>query len=155
MMRYGGTVLSVADIAAARRFYEELFGLEVWQDYGIDVAFTCGLVLQQHFGRLVGLSEECVLSRPCNMELYFEEEDFDGFLERLKRYPRIEWLGEPVEHAWGQRVVRFYDPDGHLVEVGEAMFMVARRFLASGMTPEAVSVRIDVSVGDVRNLLGT
>lgn len=51
-------------------------------------------------------------------------------------------------------MVRFYNPDGHLVEVDEAMRMVARRFLASGMTPEAVSVRMDVSVGDLRKLLG-
>ena len=44
------TVLAVADIATARKFYEELFGLEVWQDYGINVSFTCGLALQQAFG---------------------------------------------------------------------------------------------------------
>ena len=48
------TVLAVADIATARKFYEELFGLEVWQDYGINVSFTCGLALQQAFGWLVG-----------------------------------------------------------------------------------------------------
>ena len=56
------TVLAVADIAAARKFYEELFGLEVWQDYGINVSFTCGLALQQAFGWLVGLPEERIVT---------------------------------------------------------------------------------------------
>jgi len=26
-----------------------------------------------------------------------------------------------MEHSWGQRVVRFYDPDGNLIEVGTPM----------------------------------
>ena len=52
------------------------------------------------------------------MELCFETEDLDHFLEQLRRYPGAERLGDVVEHGWGQRVVRFYDLDGHLVEVG-------------------------------------
>ena len=44
-MKYVGTVLAVADVHAARAFYEGLFGLEVYQDYGINVSFTCGLSL--------------------------------------------------------------------------------------------------------------
>ena len=44
-MKYTAVVLSVADVKAARGFYEDLFGLEVCQDYGINVSFTCGLSL--------------------------------------------------------------------------------------------------------------
>ena len=51
-----------------------------------------------------------------------------------------------MEHGWGQRVVRFYDPDGHIIEVGEDLKMVIRRFLAAGMTMEEVSVKMDASV---------
>ena len=57
------------------------------------------------------------------------------------------------EHSWGQRVVRFYDLDGHIVEVGEDMKMVVNRFLASGMTMEEVSIRMDVSIEDLAKLL--
>ena len=53
----------------------------------------------------------------------------------------------------GRRVVRFYDPDGHLIEVGEDMGMVVRRFLASGQTLEEVSARMDVSAADLEKLL--
>lgn len=87
------------------------------------------------------------------MELCFETEDLDHFLEQLRRYPGAERLGDVVEHGWGQRVVRFYDLDGHLVEVGEDMGMVVRRFLRSGMTMEEVSDRMDVSMGDLEKLL--
>lgn len=147
------TVLSVADVNAARAFYEDLFGMEVYQDYGINVAFTCGLSLQQRFDWLVGVPGEAVLSKPNNMELSFEEEDFDGFLEKLKKYPRLEYLGDVKEHNWGQRVIRFYDLDGHIVEVGEEMKMVVNRFLISGMTMEEVSKKMDVSIEDLEKLL--
>ena len=117
------------------------------------VAFTCGLALQQAFGWLVGLPEERIAKRPNNMEICFEEPDFDGFLKRLERFPGIDRLGTVTEQGWGQRVVRFYDPDGHIIEVGEEMKTVIERFLATGMTLEEVSVRTDVSVGDLTKLL--
>ena len=141
-MKYVGTVLAVADVHAARAFYEGLFGLEVYQDYGINVSFTCGLSLQQE-----------IVQRPNNVELCFEETDFDAFLEKLQAYPDLTVLGGVREHSWGQRVIRFYDPDGHIIEVGENMAMVVRRFLAAGMTMEEVSVRMDVSIGDLNRLL--
>ncbi len=152
-MKYSCTVISVADICAARKFYEELFGLEVFQDYGKNIAFTCGLALQQNFDWLVGLAKENVMKKSNNIELVFEEQDFDGFLRKLKEYPDIEYLGDVIEHSWGQRVVRFYDLDDHLVEVGEDMKMVVQRFLDTGMSMEEVSVRMDVSIEDLKRLI--
>ena len=84
-MKYTSTVISVADIKAARAFYEDLFGLELYQDYGINVSFTCGLALQQDFDWLVHLPKEKILKKPNNMEICFEEHDFDGFLDKLKK----------------------------------------------------------------------
>ena len=127
-MKYVCVVISVADISAARKFYEDLFGLEVYQDYGRNIAFTCGLALQQ---------------------------DFDGFLNKLEEYPDIEYLGEVIEHSWGQRVIRFYDLDGHLIEVGEDMKMVIKRFLNTGMSMEEVSAKMDASVEDLTKLLNS
>lgn len=152
-MKYNGTVLSVADVNLSRKFYEDLFGLEIYQDYGINIAFTCGLSLQQEFHWLTGLSKEKILKNANNMELCFEEKDFDRFLQKLSQYPGVTYLGDVVEHSWGQRVVRFYDPDGHLIEVGEEMKMVVNRFLASGMSMAEVSQKMDVSVGDLEKLL--
>ena len=152
-MKYVCTVISVADISIARKFYEELFGLEVYQDYGRNIAFTCGLALQQDFDWLVSIPKEKVLMKSNNAEIVFEEQDFDGFLNKLKAYSNIEYLGEVIEHSWGQRVIRFYDPDGHVIEVGEDMKMVIQRFLNAGMTMEEVSVKMDASVEDLEKLL--
>ena len=168
-MKYTCVVISVADINAARRFYQDLFGLEVYQDYGKNIAFTCGLALQQDFDWLVNIPKEKVLKKPVencpanrmprgianhhsksrakrNTGLY-------GFLNKLKEYPDIEYLGEVIEHSWGQRVIRFYDLDGHIIEVGEDMKMVIKRFLNTGMSMEEVSAKMDVSVEDLEKLL--
>lgn len=152
-MKYMCSVMSVADINAARKFYEDLFGLELDQDYGINISFTCGLSLQQEFDWLVNIKKEDIRKKSNNMELCFEEQDFDGFLQKLKQYPDIEYVGDVVEHSWGQRVVRFYDLDGHMIEVGEEMKMVINRFLASGMTMEEISVKMDASIEDLTKIL--
>ena len=97
-IKYTCMLISVADINAARKFYEDMFGLEVFQDYGRNIAFTCGLALQQDFDWLVGLPKECVLKKANNAGIVFEEQDFDSFLNKLKEYPDIEYLGEVIEH---------------------------------------------------------
>lgn len=152
-MKHVCMLISVADVNAAKKFYEDLFGLEVYQDYGKNIAFTCGLALQQDFDWLVNLPKEKVLKKSNNLEIVFEEQDFDGFLNKLREYPDIEYLGEVIEHSWGQRVIRFYDLDGHIIEVGEDMKMVIKRFLNTGMSMEEVSERMDVSIGDMEKLL--
>lgn len=52
-------------------------------------------------------------------ELYFEDSDIEGFAKKLEASEfEIEYLNELMEHSWGQKVIRFYDPDGNLIEVG-------------------------------------
>ena len=80
-----------------------------------------------------------------NFEIYFEEDDFDKFVNKLKECD-IEYVHPVIEHSWGQRVVRFYDPDRHIIEVGENMKNVCRRFLENGMTAEQVAKRMDVPI---------
>ena len=54
---------------------------------------------------------------------------------------------------------KFYEDlfglDGHIIEVGEDMKMVIKRFLDSGMTMEQVSVKMDASIGDLTRLLNS
>lgn len=138
-MKYSGTCIAVSDIKKSTEFYEDLFNLTLYQNYGINISFTCGLSLQQEFDWLVGIEKDKIIKKSNNMELFFEEENFDEFVEKLKKYPDIEYLGDVIEHSWGQRVIRFYDPDGHLIEVGENMKMVVNRFLSLGMTIGEVS----------------
>lgn len=154
-MKYACTVISVADINLSRKFYEDLFGLELYQNYGINISFTCELALQQDFHWLINLPKGEILTKSNNIELYFEEENFDNFIEKLKEYPNIKYLSNVIEYSWGQRVIRFYDLDGHLIEVGEAMKMVINRFLTTGLTMEEISIKMEASIEDLEKLLNS
>ena len=57
------------------------------------------------------------------------------------------------EHRWGQRVVRFYDPDKHIIEVGEKLDAVVQRFIDSGLSAEETAVRMDIPVDFVLSCL--
>ncbi len=65
-----------------------------------------------------------------------------------------DYVHDIKEHRWGQRVVRFYDPDQHIIEVGENMQAVCKRFLAEGMTPQQIAGRMDVPLTYVYESLG-
>lgn len=152
-MKYEGVCIAVKDINRSKKFYQELFNLEVFQDYGINVSFG-GLSLQQEFDWLTGVSKESILEKSHNMELYFEEDDFDSFIFKLGQRDDIEYIGNGVQEAgWGQRSIRFFDLDGHMIEVGENMKMVVKRFLDSGMSMEETSNRMDVSISDLEVIL--
>lgn len=52
-------------------------------------------------------------------ELYFEEPDIYAFIEKLEKlYPSAKYVNKLITHSWGQKVIRFYDLDGNLIEVG-------------------------------------
>ena len=105
------------DIEKSKQFYHDLFGLDVVLDNGGNVILTEGLVLQDRKIWESFLEKEVIL-RSNSTELYFEEYDLDAFVEKLERlYPRIQYVNKLMTYSWGQKVVRFYDPDGNLIEV--------------------------------------
>ena len=153
-MKYG-CVFAVQDMKVARAFYEELFGLVVAEDYGRNIVFDCGLSLQQDFDWLTGVAREDMKKKENNCEIYFEQEDLDGFARRLKTMQEIVWLHDVKEYPWGQRVLRFYDLDEHLIEVGEPMKAVVERLQTSGLGMEEIATKMDVTINDIKIMLKT
>ena len=78
-----------------------------------------------------------------NGEICFEKDDFDRFAGRLAE-TGVSYVHPIKEHAWGQRVVCFYGPDRRMIEVGENMTAVCRRFLQSGLTAEQTTKHMDM-----------
>lgn len=142
-MKLNSTMLVVADINKSVDFYEKVLGLHVIMDFGANKTLTGGLALQtvETYKEFIGTNEICFGGN--NFEVYFEEDDFDEFADKLKECD-VEYVHPIKEHSWGQRVVRFYDPDKHIIEVGENIEIVCKRFLNSGLTPEQVAERMDV-----------
>lgn len=135
-MKFTATLLAVRDMDRSLKFYKDLFGEEVICDLGWNKTLTCGLTLQLNFARIGGFPEEKMRFFNYDMELYFETEDIDAFAEKLRAYPEVRYLNELMEHPWHQRVIRLFDPDGHIIEVGESMRSVAFREFGKGHTAE-------------------
>lgn len=135
-MEYKLALLSVKDVEVSKKFYIELFEQEVILDLGWNVTFSGGFAVQQNFAWLTDLSPDAVMEKSNNMELYFEVDDFEDFLHSLEAYPDIEYLHPPKKYEWQQRVVRIYDPDHHIIEIGESMTVIAKRYLAEGYSVE-------------------
>jgi lactoylglutathione lyase len=148
-MKLKNTLLAVADMERSLTFYETVLGLQVVLDFGANKTLTGGLCLQTLETWIGFLETDRVAFGGNDAELYFEEDRFDGFVRRLESL-EIQYVHPVKEHPWGQRVVRFYDPDRHIIEVGENMRAVCRRFLGSGLTPEETAARMDVPVEYVR-----
>lgn len=152
-MKYVSTLLAVRDMGRSRQFYHDVLGLNVTADFGANVALEGGIALQTAETWKDFICIDAVTFRHNSGEIYFEEMDMDAFLRRLENLD-IEYVHPLKEHRWGQRVIRFYDPDYHIIEVGENMAMVARRFQESGLNEEQIAVRMDVPLDYVRGLLG-
>ena len=144
-MKYKNTLLAVTDMDNSVGFYKNVLGLRVVTDLGANKTLTGGLCLQtrESWAEFLGVSPDELGWCGRVSELYFEEDDFDAFVERLNTLD-IHYVHPVKEHSWGQRAVRFYDPDGHIIEVGESIKTVVRRFIACGMTPEQTAERMDV-----------
>lgn len=117
-MKLKNVLIVVKDIEKAKKFYHDLFGLDVVLDQEGNVILTEGLVLQDETIWKKYLGKE-VVPKNNSCELYFEEKEIEDFAEKLeKQYPEICYVNRLITHSWGQKVIRFYDLDGNLIEVG-------------------------------------
>ena len=120
-MRLKNILIVVKDIEKSRKFYHDLFGIDLVLDNDGNMILTEGLVLQDEKIWKSFLGRD-ILPQNNACELYFEEQDIEAFVEKLERlYPSIEYVNRLMTHSWGQRVIRFYDLDGNLIEVGTPM----------------------------------
>lgn len=144
-MELKNPMLVVTDMDKTIAFYKNVLGLQVAMDFGANKVLTGGLALQtlDTYREFIGTDD--ISFGGNHFEIYFEEDEFDKFANSLRNC-NIQYVHPVKEHAWGQRVVRFYDPDRHIIEVGENMKAVCKRFIDSGMTPEQTAERMDVTI---------
>lgn len=120
-MKLRNVLIVVTDIEKSKTFYKDLFGLDVVLDQDGNVILTEGLVLQNAQIWQEFIHKDVVWKNHAT-ELYFEESDMEGFVKKLEEYHEpIQYVNPLMEHSWGQKVIRFYDPDGNLIEVGTPM----------------------------------
>jgi catechol 2,3-dioxygenase-like lactoylglutathione lyase family enzyme len=155
-MKFTGTMIVVQDMEKSRNFYETLLDQNVVMDLGANVAYE-GFALQtlESWIDFVGKAEDDInLLKNNNAELYFETDDYDGIFKKFKNFNdfEIEFVHPTKEFPWGQRGIRFYDPDNHIIEVAESLESLVKKFIDEGMSEEDISERTGLPVEVVQDL---
>lgn len=147
--------LFVKDIDVSKKFYTNLLCLEVEFDFGKNIIFKGGIAIWEINPNHIipsTLGENSLNGKSNRFELYFETENLEEVYMPLKE-ANITFLHEIYEENWGQHTIRFFDPDNHLIEIGESLRCFVKRMLNSGMTKEQVSAKTVIAIGDFDRIL--
>lgn len=138
MMKYVCPLITVSDMKLSRDFYENVLGQKVKYDFGESVTFhgDFAIHLRAHYKNLIDNRE--VISGGNNFELYFESDRLERIVEKLNT-SGVLFVHELREQPWRQQVVRFYDPDKNIVEIGETLEHLSFRLKQEGMSYDQIS----------------
>ena len=150
-------VIFVNDIAISKKFYQDIFALEVEHDFGANIVFKDSISLWQKKRAeeiIYGSVEANRFKEQIQaVELYFQTEKIET-IHNLIKEKNIEMIHELKEEIWGQRTLRFYDPDKFIIEVAEPMENVVLRFSKSGISDEEVSKKTQMPLDIVKKIIG-
>jgi len=151
-MKFISPLITVSDIKRSRDFYENLLNQKVKFDFGENVTFQgdFSIHLRTHFRELIDNKE--IRPGGNNFELYFEYDDVDQIAQKLKEN-NVVFVHETREQPWRQKVVRFYDPDENMIEIGESLEYLCFRLSNEGLPLEQISVITYMPVDFVKNAL--
>ena len=115
--------LFVEDLAAAKQFYQEVFGLPVHFEDEASTVFNFGNTLVN----LLKVEEAPSLIAPApvappdagsRLQFTIDVDDVDATCAELTRRG-VELLNGPIDRPWGIRTAAFRDPAGHIWEIAK------------------------------------
>jgi len=104
----------VSDLRKAKKFYEEILGLEKKYEYPSYVGFECGGV---EIGLIPKPQGEQKASQT-SPSVEFLVDNVDKVYKDLKS-KGVKFIKELHDEAWGGRQATFTDPDGHILEIAQ------------------------------------
>jgi catechol 2,3-dioxygenase-like lactoylglutathione lyase family enzyme len=135
------TIVVVEDVIKSRTLYEGILKCTVTDDFGIyNVGFAGGLSLYKKTLFQDLTANIAIRDKSNNFVLYFETDDIDG-LEKIIEKNGFEFVHRTQEQPWGQRIFRFYDFDGHIVEIAEMMNAVILKMRDAGKTIDEIAAK--------------
>ncbi len=154
-LQFHSSVIFCNDLLKQREFYETFLNQEIEIDLGSYLIFKSKFSLWQLnddflISRELGYSYEHIGNR--NLQLCFETENFEDAIENVI-LSDFRILHNVEEEQWGQYTIRFYDPEGNLVEIGESMKCFVNRLHEAGMDDKEISEKTGYNVKLVKELL--
>lgn len=153
MVKFAGGLICVKDIQRSRRLYEELLEQTMLENFGENIVYM-GFSLQEkrRWASFLDVAPVDIKAGCYDHELYFETEDLYGFIEKMKAYDVK--LYQPIQVSnWGQRMIRFFDYDDHMIEVGESKDYLMLNYIKQGHSVEETHEKYQFSIDYINNLL--
>lgn len=151
-MKFHSIALFVKDIEKSKNFYTELIGLNIVHDFGNNAILSGGISLWQIQQSHIISQKLETASNSNRFELYFEAKNIDEI--NLKLEQNSVTLLHPIHtEPWGQRTIRFFDHDSHLIEIGEPLEVFVMNMHKQGLSPEQISTQSGIPIETVKNLL--
>lgn len=154
-IRFQSAVLITDNIDNMKEFYIEVMGQTVEHDFGGCVIFDCGLSIwhvESNYALAKALGKDFAAGKNNSLEICFETDNFVVEAPKIKSKD-VKLIHDVAEEEWGQRTIRFYDPDGNIVELGESMAGFCKRLFRSGLSIAEVSQKTGISQRTVKEYL--
>jgi len=137
-MKYVCCLIVVESIEKARNLYEEILKQKVINNFGENVGFEGGFALhkREHFEGLINGRKISPGSN--SFELYFEDDNLET-IEKTLIAEGIAFIHPIKEQPWRQKVMRFYDYDKNIIEIGERLEHTVYRLHKDGLPIEEIS----------------
>jgi catechol 2,3-dioxygenase-like lactoylglutathione lyase family enzyme len=151
-IKYHSTVIFVKDILKSKEFYTGFLDFSVEHDFGKNVILSNGLTLWEILPGHIINNQLTTKNESNRFELYFESDDIETKSEQLEK-EGVKFLHLIHEEPWGQRTFRFFDPDNHLIEIGEPIEVFVRNMSRKGLTVSQISKKSGISPETIITLL--
>lgn len=154
-IQFHSTVIITRNFDRMKDFYAKILQQKIKLDFGECISFDCGLSIWK-------LNEQLTAAKQLgytyhhygnkNMELCFETDHFEEIAEEISEH-NVNYLHKITEEPWGQKTIRFFDPENNLVELGESIPCFVKRFYNDGMSIEEVSEKTSVPQEMVKEII--
>lgn len=151
-MKFHSTVIFVKQIEQSKDFYTRLLDFSVEHDFGENVILSNGLTIWEILDNHIISKQLETRMRSNRFELYFESEDIEAKYNLLEK-AGIKLLHKIHEEPWGQRTFRFFDPDDHLIEIGESLEVFVSNMSRRGMSVKQISDQSGIPIDTLVTLI--
>lgn len=154
-IKYLMPVILVEDIAISKQFYQDIFSLEIENDFGENIVFKEAFSIWQkkRAEEIIFKSKRKIKAKEIkSTELYFESDDIEEIWEKIKE-KAVELIHGLKEEPWGQKTIRFFDPDMYIIEVAEPMEQVILRLGKQGLSEVKISNKTQMPIEIVKQII--
>lgn len=153
-MKFHSPMIIVSDIEKSKQFYTNILHEDISLDLGTYVIMGgFSMMARETWSEQTKDVHIPDKSTEHSFELYFEESKLDDYIAELQKNADFKEFQPLTEAPWGQRTIRFLDPDSYVIEVSEPMENVVLRLVESGLTIQEVCEKSMMPVEFVQNCI--